>query len=344
VPTTLHTRAPTRIDLAGGTLDIWPVYLLLEEAVTVNVAIDAYAEAHIEQTGTRWRVKVEDRGQEIECSTPEELARQPGAEIAGTLLGFFAPDQPLSITTHSKAPPQSGLGASSSLGIAIAGGLNALTGAGYQPSDLIEIVKNTEARILRTMTGSQDHYPPVYGGACCLWWGTGRVRREPLPLDGPRFEQRFLLAYTHQPHRSGANNWEVIKRFLDGDASTRQAFEAIGSIAVRMREALVHQDLDRMAELIGEEWEARRRLAPAVSSPELERILDSAIEAGADSGKACGAGGGGCLLVAARPDRRPTVEQAIRAAGGSLVAFHVDTQGLQTNSTDSTDSTDSTGG
>lgn len=326
---TRHTRAPTRIDLAGGTLDIWPVYLMLDEAATVNVAIDLYADVRIEPGDGQWRVNVEDREQEIVGATPEDLARQPGAEIAGTLLRVFAPDQPLSITTHSQAPPQSGLGASSALGIAIAGGLNALSGSPYQPTDLLEIVKDGEARMLGTMTGAQDYYPAVYGGACCLWWGVGRARREPIALDAARFERRFLLAYTHQPHRSGVNNWEVLKRFLDGNGDTRQALEAIGRVAVRMRDALAAEDLDRITELIGEEWEARRRLAPAVSSPELEKLLDAAIAAGADSGKACGAGGGGCLLVAAKPPKRQQVEEAIRAAGGSLVAFHVDTQGLQ---------------
>jgi D-glycero-alpha-D-manno-heptose-7-phosphate kinase len=332
MPMPLRTRAPTRIDLAGGTLDIWPVYLLLEQAATVNVAIDLYAEASIEPARDAWQVKDRDGGGEVTSSSPGGLAKLPGAEIAGTLLRFFDPGSPLSITTSSQAPPQSGLGASSALGIAIAGGLNELTGSRYEQSDLIEIVKNTEVQVLGTMTGAQDHYPPVYGGACCLWWGVGGDRRESLPLDAPSFEQRFLLAYTHQPHRSGANNWEVIKRFLDGDATTRQAFETIGGIAVRMRDALANQDLERVAELIGEEWEARQRLAPAVSSPELERILGAALHAGAGSGKVCGAGGGGCLLIAARPDGRRPVEDAIRAAGGSLVAFHVDTQGVRMDS------------
>ena len=328
----LQARAPTRIDLAGGTLDIWPVYLMLEQAATVNVAIDLYAEASIEPATPTWRVTVEDGGGQIESPSPEELSKQTGAEIAGTLLGFFTPDEPVSITTRSHAPPQSGLGASSALGIALAGGLNQLAGSRYQPSDLIEIVKNTEAKILGTMTGVQDHYPPVYGGASCLWWGMGGDRREPLPLDASSFEERFLLAYTHQPHRSGVNNWEVVKRFLDGDVTTRQAFETIGAIAVEMRDALVNGDLERAGDLVGEEWEARQQLAPAVSSPEVERILLAALQSGADSGKACGAGGGGCLLIAVRPDKRPAVEDAIRAAGGSLVAFHVDTQGLQLDS------------
>ncbi len=332
VPKSLRARAPTRIDLAGGTLDIWPVYMMLEQAATVNVAIDLYAGATIEPSTSTWRVTVEDGGRQIESLSPGELSKQIGAEIAGTLLSFFTPDEPVSVTTRSQAPSQSGLGASSALGIALAGGLNEWTGSRYEPSDLIEIVKNTEVKILGTMTGAQDHYPPVYGGASCLWWGMSGDRREPLPLDASSFEDRFLLAYTHQPHRSGVNNWAVVKRFLDGNAATRLAFETIGAIAVQMREALVNGDLERATELVGEEWEARQRLAPAVSSPEVERILSAALQSGADSGKACGAGGGGCLLIAARPDKRAAVEDAIRAAGGSLVAFHVDTQGLQLDS------------
>jgi D-glycero-alpha-D-manno-heptose-7-phosphate kinase len=195
--------------------------------------------------------------------------------------------------------------------------------------ELIEIVKNVEARILGAMTGTQDHYPPVYGGANCIWWNLGGARREALPLDPLAFKERFVLAYTHQPHRSGANNWEVVKRFLDGDGSTRDALGAIGRIAVRMRDAVWEGDLEEVAYLLGEEWEARRRLAPEVSSPETERILDAAVSTGATSGKVCGAGGGGCLLIATSPGNRSDVETAIRDTGGTTIDYHVAPQGLE---------------
>src|ERR1017187_7558553 len=39
----IESRAPTRIDLAGGTLDIWPLYLFHEGSLTVNCAITRYA-------------------------------------------------------------------------------------------------------------------------------------------------------------------------------------------------------------------------------------------------------------------------------------------------------------
>ncbi len=326
---TLLSRAPTRIDLAGGTLDIWPLYLLVPEAATVNVAIDLYAEAALELSRNQWRVTDSDARRETEALSPGELDMLPGTEIVTALLRFFAPREPLVVQTRSQVPPRSGLGASSALGIATAGALNDVTGRRYNQEVLIEIVKNIEARVLGTMTGSQDHFPPVYGGACCLWWGPEGVRREPLPLDADAFEKRFLLAYTNQPHRSGANNWEVIKRFLDGDRVTQEAIGQIGQVAVRMRNALSAGDLNAVAALLKDEWEARRQLAPEVLSPELDRVLDAAVSSGADAGKACGAGGGGCLLLAVRPESRSSVEEGIRRAGGRTIPFHLTTRGLR---------------
>src|SRR5690349_3084212 len=45
----IESKAPTRIDLAGGTLDIWPLYLFHEGALTVNCAITRYASCVIER-------------------------------------------------------------------------------------------------------------------------------------------------------------------------------------------------------------------------------------------------------------------------------------------------------
>jgi D-glycero-alpha-D-manno-heptose-7-phosphate kinase len=325
----LRSRAPSRIDLAGGTLDIWPLYLLIEHAATVNIAIDLYADVSLEPSKSGWRITGHDGASDLKAATPQELEQLPGAEIAGALLRVFTPEEPLRIETRSKAPARSGLGASSALGIALAGALNGLTGLRYNRVELIEIVKNVEARILGAMTGIQDHYPPVFGGANCLWWSVHGVKREPLPMNPGAFEDRFLLAYTHQPHRSGSNNWEVIKRFLDGDGTTREAFETIGRVAVAMREAVHRGNMDEVATLVDREWEARRQLAPAVSSPEMEKILESAFSAGADAGKACGAGGGGCLLIAAKRDRRKAVGDSIQQAGGSLIPFQVAGRGLR---------------
>jgi D-glycero-alpha-D-manno-heptose-7-phosphate kinase len=325
----LRARSPSRIDLSGGTLDLWPLYLLIEEAATVNLAIDLYTEAEVAPSPDgQWRVRDKVSGHERAASSPRELSKLEGAEIAGRLLDFFSPREPVSIAIRSEAPPQAGLGASSSLGVSIAGALNGLTGFRYHERDLIDIVKDVEVEVLGAMTGAQDHYPPVYGGAMCLWWAKLRHRREPIPVNASEFERRFLLAYSHQPHRSGATNWEVVKRFLEGDARTRQAVERSGHTAVELRNALVAGDLERVAVLMGADWEARQEMAPAVSSPELEAIIAAARKAGAIAVKVCGAGGGGCMVVAVPEPTRAEVERAIRGAGASVLSYHLVERGL----------------
>ncbi len=327
---TLRAHAPTRIDLAGGTVDLWPLYLLIDEAATVNIAIDLYTEAAIDLSpDDAWHVRERRSGRSVSAASPDELAHMEGSEIAGRLLAFFAPERPLTLTIRSEAPPQAGLGASSSLGISIAGALNGLTGFRYGSHELIDIVKDVEVELLRTMTGAQDHYPPVFGGAACLWWQKLGHRREALPVDAEAFRERFLLAYSHQPHRSGATNWEVVKRFIDGDRTTVAAVERSGRTAVAVRDALVASDLNRVAKLIGEDWQARREMAPAVSSPELEELIAAAEESGATAAKVCGAGGGGCMILAVPDGKRKKVADAIVEAGGSVLKYNLAPRGLE---------------
>lgn len=326
----LRARAPTRIDLAGGTVDLWPLYLLVEHAATVNLAVNLYTEASAAPSPDGlWHVRERDSGRLLTAASPEELALTEGAEIAGRLLVEFAPARPVQLTTHSEAPPQAGLGASSSLGISIAAVLNGMTGSRYGALELIELVKQIEVELMRTMTGAQDHYPPVFGGAACLWWNKLEHRREALVVDPRAFRERFLLAYSHQPHRSGATNWEVVKRFIDGDETSIAAVEKSGRTAVAIRNAIVDSDLDRVAELIGDDWHARRAMAPAVSSPELEEIIAAAREAGASMARVCGAGGGGCMILATPAGARERVSAAVAEAGGSVLDYDLVARGLE---------------
>ena len=39
----IFAKAPCRVDMAGGTIDIWPLYLFHSGAVTVNFAVNRYA-------------------------------------------------------------------------------------------------------------------------------------------------------------------------------------------------------------------------------------------------------------------------------------------------------------
>ena len=323
--------APTRIDLAGGTLDIWPVGLLVPRAATVNAAISLRARATV-SPGPRFRVVNRQRGLDLSSTSPETFSRHPFAALAGRLLEFFRPAGPLEIRFETAAPPGSGLGGSSSLGMAIAGALNEVTGAGWTIRQLVRIVMDTEVRILRTATGSQDQFAAALGGTRVHHWVSPEPRSEPLPWveDGADpLEERLVLVYTGEAHSSADPNGSVLERIFAGEASAVRGIEVIAEAAYGMRDALLERDWDGVSETLDLEWRARRALSEAVTTTTIERLDDAMRRAGARAVKACGAGGGGTMIAIAPPERRRAVVAAASAAGGQVLEAASDTVGLR---------------
>jgi len=131
---------------------------------------------------------------------------------------------------------------------------------------------------------------------------------------------------------SGINNWEVFKRRIDGDAAVTKALAEIAGVATRVRDALFEGRYEEMPGLIGEEWDARKRLAPAVTTPEIDRIVEAARSVGAGA-KVCGAGGGGIVAVWAPGGAgiREAAARALDAAGFPASPVGLDLRGLEVN-------------
>ena len=138
-----------------------------------------------------------------------------------------------------------------------------------------------------------------------------------------------MLAYTGDSRNSGINNWEITKRHLDGDTQVVECFQQIRDIAVAMRGALERGDWSRVGDELSREWTVRKQLAPTVSTPTIDRLIDRALGAGARAAKICGAGGGGCLLLFADPDAVPRVRDAVSDAGARLLDARLDAEGLR---------------
>ena len=140
---------------------------------------------------------------------------------------------------------------------------------------------------------------------------------------------RIVVAYTGATRNSGINNWDVMKRRIDGDPEVTAAFDGIRDAAVGMRHALSTQDWDATARHLQAEWRHRVRLAPGVTTPAITALLETAREAGATAGKVCGAGGGGCLFCLVPPDRKAAVAHALAAAGAQILDCAIDEEGVR---------------
>ncbi len=328
----IEARAPTRIDLAGGTLDIWPLYLFHEGAVTVNCAITRYASCAISTRRDNRIVLVSrDTRRQESFASLAALARAPRYRLPllAHLVRFFRPRTGLVLTTDSEAPAGAGIGGSSAMAVAICAALDRLTGAGFGLEDWIHISRDAEAIVIRVPTGTQDHYPPAFGGANAIHLIPGGERREALRVDLDQLERCLVLCYTGKPRQSGINNWEVFKAHINGDRRVWGNLEQIAVVARHVRAALERGQWHQLGRLVREEWEFRRRNLPTISTPTIDRIIAAARRVGAMGGKVCGAGGGGCLALVIEPAARTRVEAAVRSAGGELLPIRIDRPGVR---------------
>ncbi len=324
----IQASAPTRIDLAGGTIDIWPLYLFHEGAQTLNAAISLRAHVDV-QSRDDGRVLVEsiDTGRKREVSNWSEFRHDEEMGLLGHLLRFFRADN-MTMTTRAEAPAGAGIAGSSALNIAVCGAMRAWTGASFDDDTLLEIAKNVEAQAIAVPTGVQDYRPALYGGIAAVELGADGVRRIALDVEPAELERHLVLAYTGAPRNSGTNNWEMTKRHIDGDRAVFDCFERIRDTAIAMREALARGDWPEVGRQIGIEWENRQRLAPGVTTPQIDELIARAKAAGAMSGKICGAGGGGCLICFGDPPRLPAVRQALADGGAAVLDFRIEREGL----------------
>lgn len=326
---TLASSAPTRIDLAGGTIDIWPLYLFHDGAQTVNAAISLRAHARLEtRDDNRIVIHSTDTGQLTEANHWSELVRPGDMNLLARLLAYFQASG-VTLTTRAESPAGAGIAGSSALNVAVCGAMARWTRRDIAAEDLLHIAMNVEAQTIACPTGVQDYRPAMYGGISAIELGVAGVHRVALPVDARELERRIVLAYTGAPRNSGTNNWEMVKRHLDGDRAVFEAFERIRDTALAMRAAFERADWDGVGREISVEWENRKRLAPGVTTPQIDDLIGRAGRAGATAAKVCGAGGGGCLFCYGPPADRDRIREALQAGGARTLDFHIESDGLR---------------
>jgi D-glycero-alpha-D-manno-heptose-7-phosphate kinase len=328
----VEARTPTRIDLSGGTLDLYPLYLFLEGGVTNNAAIDLWSNVRIEtRRDPEIHLRSLDTAVELVVPSVAELPVNKELSLVARIVKFYAPKTGVNVITNNTTPHGSGLGASSSLLIALSGALDRINGTRMDPGQFVDLGANLEAQVIAIPTGKQDYLAALYGGVNALHFTVQGWRREPLITDEQKLhalEDRIVLSFTGDTHFSGTSNWNMLKRFVEDAPGSRESMRTIQRTAEQMREALLAFDLDRFAALLDDEWQSRKNLAEGVTTPAVDRMVEAARQAGALASKICGAGGGGCMITFIQEGKRTAVETALEDAGATIMPFRIARQGL----------------
>jgi D-glycero-alpha-D-manno-heptose-7-phosphate kinase len=315
----ITARTWCRVDLAGGTLDIWPLGLFHPGARTVNVAIDLAATVHLQRSGPAGEYVVRQGGSVVRARSAEELGSHPDGALVGVVAAALDLP-PFEVELASDSPRGGGLGGSSALVVALIAALEEELGLPRSRAhERVHLARDLEARLMSLPTGVQDHYPALLGGALEILQAPGGERVRRLEVDLERLGDSLLVVYSGASHFSAGNNWQVVRRRLDGEAEVTSLFRGIAAEAADLAPALEAGDLPRVGELMSREWSHRRRLAEGISTPLLESLVERALSLGAWGGKACGAGGGGCLAFLCPPERKAVIAAGLEELGGKAL-------------------------
>lgn len=313
--------APTRADLAGGTIDLWPLYTFFEGGKTINVALSLCARVHFSYSeGTKNNILIYGMGSETaNLSRPlslEESMKLPGscqfpAYVISSFLKRETNHKPinLKIKIESDAPPRSGLGGSSTLCVALTRGLGKISREFVSEGwrwELMSWARDVEAAFLKVPTGTQDYLAALYGNLNCYHSKNGGIVQtayEEAVFN--ELSERVVILYSGEMHHSGLSNWEVFKGAVEKKEEVLKGFIKLKKIADTMDEKLREKQVDwtLIGELISEEWTIRRETFQ-VHTPKLDEIVAWTRQQNILGVKVCGAAQGGCLLALVDPAHR----------------------------------------
>lgn len=279
---TVTVQVPVRIDFAGGWSDV-PDFAEREGGAVVNAAITRYVEGR-----ARW-----EDGMRLEYDL--------------------------------ELPPDSHLGTSAAINVAWLRLTYGLIGHTPPPTELAEQAYRLE-KLLGVAGGKQDQYAAALGGFYLLRFSGADAPAEIEPLELSEktlrsLEARCVLLYSGVSSSSSGAHEEVWERYRNGEPRVAEVVRELRDSAFLARDALLTGDLEALAEVVTRNREAARRLDPRFVPARLDELFAAGRQAGALGSKACGAGGGGCLLFICAEGRRAAVEEALSARGGSPVPF-----------------------
>ena len=346
----VRSRAPVRIDFAGGWTDV-ALFTQDGPGAVVNAAVNIYSyvtakklppkKIETQGYGYKYFKEVEDNSVKIysadfdlyqEAEDVKKLEYNGNIDLAKAAIKKMDIDYGVEIITRSNAPAGSGLGTSASMGVALIGALAGFMDVRLLPYEYAEMASSIERHELNILGGKQDQYASAMGCINFMEFSGEEVKVSKLQLASDtvyELEKNLILCYTGKSRLSSNIHQNVVDAYLTSHNETVDALRNLKKIAVEMKDALLKGDMLSFGQLLNENWENQKRLHPSVTNPQIDLLFDLALKNGAVGGKAEGAGGGGCLLFYCSHDKEHLVRNKLEDEGVTIINFSFDFDGLR---------------
>lgn len=338
--TLVRARAPLRLGLAGGGTDVSP-YCDEFGGLVLNATIDRYAYAVIRtlDDAPALQLRAADQQQEADLAADAPL-QGPGPLPLHRAVHRVLSDEyrggarePLQLTTYCDAPVGSGLGASSTLVVAMLAAYAELWNLALDDYAMAQLAFRIERVECGLAGGRQDQYSAAFGGFNFMeFYAHERAVVNPLrikPWVLSELEASIVLFYTGVSRESARVIADQSSGIAAGHAGALAAMHGLKAEAQTMKECLLRGDMAGIVASLQQGWASKKATSAAVANELINRIYDAAIDAGAAAGKVSGAGGGGFMLFFVPPERRMDVIRTLQRFEGQVSNCHFTKHGAQ---------------
>lgn len=332
----IRARAPLRLGLAGGGTDLSP-YCDEFGGAALNMTIDRFAFASaIDAEDGFITFRADDVGVCERFALSDDLRDARLVLHRGVYERMIRDHHggeriALTLASTVDAPAGSGLGSSSALVVALVEAMRVRLRAPLGPYDSARLAFEIERIDLGLAGGRQDQYAAAFGGINYIEFLPGdRVIVNPMRIgDDARneVESSIVACFTGQSRESANIIAEQIRGIKSADSIA--AMHRIKEATIEMRKALIAGDIELMAEVLNEAWQAKRATAVNIANSRIDELLEFGVAKGALGGKVSGAGGGGFMMFLVDPTRREGLKRLLGTFGGVAQAARFTSTGAE---------------
>ncbi len=318
------TRTPYRMSFFGGGTD-YPAWFREHGGAVLATTVNKYCYISCRNLPPFFEHRSRIVYSKIENVASNGDIQHPA--VRG-ILKFLGVEDGLEIHHDGDLPARTGLGSSSAFTVGLLHAVKALQGVMPTKMELARDAIHIEQDILQESVGCQDQVLAAFGGLVRVdFERSGGIRVSPVVLTAEReseLQRHILLFFTGFARTASEIAREQINR-------VRRLTKELGLLNDMVQEAqsllCSPHDIGDFGRLLHESWTVKRSLTSKIATAAIDEIYAVARSAGALGGKLMGAGGGGFMMVFARPEHHAPIRYALRAL--LEVPFGFDSSGSQ---------------
>jgi D-glycero-alpha-D-manno-heptose-7-phosphate kinase len=309
----LTSRTPLRVSFFGGGTD-YPEYYKSFPGAVLGTSINKYIYISA--------LKLEPfvgYGYRLSYRVNETVEHVDDIEhpVFRAVFKHFKVEPGWNFGVLSSLPARSGLGSSSAFTVGLLKLLSFIRNESLSRYELATRAIYVERELLSENVGVQDQLHATFGGLSRYDFSGDTLSITPVRLSSVVYkalDESMYLIHTGITRFASEIVTEQIKKTREHkiDKPLSHLYALTGQAAVLLQGNDPERVLSELGAMIDEGWKTKRSLSSSVSNPEIDSLYDAIMRNGALGGKLCGAGGGGFLLAIIPPQKRESVQSALK--------------------------------